>query len=283
MRRWLITFGAAIFLGILQGLTEFIPVSSSGHLVILEKLLGQKHPDLFFDTMLHAGTLIAVIAVFRSDLVNLTQSFFALIRQIVSKNPLKKSINFDPQQKLIGLILISTIPTAIIGFFFQDWFERLFSSLLAVGISLLITGTLLGLTRRFTLPSRDIQDMSILHALIIGIAQGIAITPGISRSGATIATALFLGINRELAGRFSFLIFIPAILGALILNFHFPELGTKSYLYFVLAGTLAASMTGYLALKALLRFVNQGKLYIFAPYLYAIGLFAIVYGIISGR
>jgi len=249
----------------------------------MQKLLGLKQPDLFFDVMVHFGTLIAVLWVFRHELVTLIRRFFVFISQLSSKNLFRDSLSRDLELKLIGLIVVATLPTALIGYFFKDLFEALFSSVGAVGVSLMVTGTLLLLTRFTSVHHKTIKDMTIIDALVIGLSQGIAITPGISRSGATIATALFLGINRELAGRFSFLIFIPAILGALILNFHFPELGTKSYLYFVLAGTLAASMTGYLALKALLRFVNQGKLYIFAPYLYAIGLFAIVYGIISGR
>ena len=230
--------------------------------------------------MVHFGTLIAVLWVFRYDLITLIRRFFVFVTRFPSKNLFKDSFSHDPELRLIGLIVVATIPTALIGYFFKNLFEALFSSVFAVGVSLMLTGTLLLLTRRTPIHHKTIKDMTTIDALVIGLSQGIAITPGISRSGATISTALFLGIDRELAGRFSFLIFIPAILGAIILNVTFPALPPSTHLYNVFAGTLAASITGYFALRVLLRFVKKGKLYIFSSYVYGVGLFTILFDLL---
>lgn len=273
----MVSIGEAVLLGILQGITEFLPVSSSGHLVMMKNIFGLKEPDLFFDTMVHAGTLMAVLVVFRKDLLKLIGSFFTLIPRIISPNQLKDSFANDTEARLIGFIVLAVIPAGLAGFFLKDLFELLFSSVLAVGISFVVTGTLLLLTKFIPQPQKTLKKMTIGDSLIIGLAQALAITPGISRSGATISAALFLGIDREPAGRFSFLIFIPAILGALLLNFELPEEQSLSYLGNIGAAAITAGLTGYFALRILLRFVKQGRLYMFAPYLYVVGLAAVLF------
>lgn len=246
----------------------------------MKSLFGLKEPALFFDVMVHFGTLVAVIWVFREDLIKLIRIFFTLIPRVSSRNQLHNSLPGDNEAKLIGLIVIATLPTALIGFFFKDLFEKLFSSVFAVGVSLILTGTLLLLTRLAPSRQKTINDMTIVDALVIGFAQALAITPGISRSGTTISIALFLGIDRELAGRFSFLIFIPAVFGAIIINHQVPEeLVTKLYFCNIIAATVTAAIIGCLALKILLRFVRQGRLYFFSPYLYGVGLIAILFAL----
>jgi len=276
----LITFAEAIFLGIIQGLTEFLPISSSGHLVLMKNLLSMTEPDLFFDVMVHFGTLIPILWIFREDLYKIFRSFTTLINQVSSKDQFHELITSDHHVKLIGLIGIAIVPTAIIGYFFKDLFEHLFSSMFTVGVSLILTGTLLLLTRIVTHRQKGIENMTFVDAVLIGFSQALAITPGISRSGTTISVALFLGINRELAGRFSFLISIPAILGAIIANFRLPELYAMNYFCNILGATIAASIIGYLALKTLLRFVHRGKIYFFSPYCYVVGLFCILFSLL---
>ena len=276
----MIAMAQAVLLGILQGITEFLPVSSSGHLVITKNLFNLNEPDLFFDTMVHFGTLIPVLLIFKEDLGTILRKLFTLISQVSSQNQCKKALTDNPQLRLIGLIGIAIVPTAVIGILFKDLFERLFASVLMVGISLVLTGTLLSLTRIASHPQKKVEGMTFVDAIVIGFSQALAITPGISRSGATISIALFLGIDRELAGRFSFLILIPAVLGAIIVNFRLPETYVLSYFSIILAGTTAAAITGYFSLRVLLRFVRQGKLYCFSPYCYGVGLFAILFAIL---
>jgi undecaprenyl-diphosphatase len=233
-------------------------------------------PDLFFDTMVHCGTLVAVLIVFRIDVCELIGGGFRLVKGVCASREERRALIEAPQTKLIILILIACIPTGLMGILFKDFFEYLFSSVLAVGIALMITGTLLLLTRIVRRAAGSEKTLGWFEAFVIGCTQSLAITPGISRSGSTIATALLLGIDRETAGRFSFLIFIPAILGAILLNAHLPEVHTSSYLATVGAATVAAALTGYGALKLLLRFVHRGKLFVFAPYCYGVGILAIV-------
>ena len=179
------TIAEAALLGIVQGLTEFLPVSSSGHLVIFQHFLGFQEPPLTFDIFVHFGTVLAVIAAFWSEIVD-------IIRR--------------PTQRIVLMILIGAVPTGIIGILFKPIFEGFFTSLLVVGFGLLITGCLLWFSERFAFGYKQERDMTIADALIIGTIQGVAITPGISRSGSTIAGGLLTGLDQELAARYSFLL-----------------------------------------------------------------------------
>ena len=264
----------AMVLGIVQGLTEFLPVSSSGHLVLGQNLFGLKEPELLFDVVVHVGTLLAVLIVFRRDIINLVRELSAAPRVLSGPAGFGGAWRERPEFRMLVLIIIGSVPTGLIGVFFKDLFEALFASTLAVGISLLITGAVLFLTRRIDASGREITGFRPVDALIIGTAQGLAITPGISRSGLTIGSGLILGLDRELAARYSFLLSIPAILGALFLelksasggSFGIPELG---------AGFAAAMVSGLAALLLLLRLVRRGKLHYFAYYCWLVGLVTI--------
>ncbi len=264
----------AIFLGAIQGLTEFLPVSSSGHLVLFQHLMGIREPELLFDTALHFGTLLALLIVFRQDVLHLLRTFLSLFspRQL---KMLPERYRQDENVRLLVLIVVGTIPTVALGVAFKDLFEQLFSSVGVVGFTLCITGTLLLFTRKFPGGRRDIMQVVLLQALVIGFVQGLAITPGISRSGSTIAIALFLGIERETSGRFSFLLSLPAVFGATLLNFSTTMVPDHQVSAIVL-GTLAALITGYVSLVFLLKLIKRGKFYLFAPYCFLAGGVALV-------
>ncbi|SLM29729.1 Undecaprenyl-diphosphatase [Desulfamplus magnetovallimortis] len=287
----------AIILGILQGLTEFLPVSSSGHLALGQQTFGITEPTLFFDVSLHIGTLMAVVVVFFDEIRSMLQSLFALLGKILKFNKgimedttkntnksirediIKQDIIKQADIKLVMLIIVGSIPTAILGLFFKQYVDILFTSINFVGCMLLVTGTFLWLTRNLQQSESGIMEMTFKQAIIIGICQGVAVLPGISRSGSTISASLFMGINRETAGRFSFILSIPAIVGAELLSLKdFFDKGI-SFDISILYGTLISFVVGYLALIVLLRIVRQGKLYLFAPYCWILGAVAVVCGV----
>ncbi|OGL43636.1 MAG: hypothetical protein A2161_05750 [Candidatus Schekmanbacteria bacterium RBG_13_48_7] len=266
-----------ILLGIIQGLTEFLPVSSSGHLVIFQKIFGLKEPQLFLDVILHLGTTAAVIYFLRKDLKSLIYGIYTnfILRQTDKKNSLKL-LSIEPF-RLIFLLFIACLPTGLMGIFFKDTFEKLFGSVLTVGIALCITGCILFLTRWFRDGHRGIPEMTITDALLAGLAQGIAITPGISRSGITIAVLIFLGIDRELLAKFSFMLAIPAILGAAVIESrHLSGFPSDLIIPFSL-GFAASAFFGFIALFVLLNIVRKGKLNLFAFYCWAVGIIVILH------
>jgi undecaprenyl-diphosphatase len=265
----------AIVLGAIQGLTEFLPVSSSGHLVLFQNLFGLKEPELLFDISLHVGTLLAVLVVFYRDILEILTALIRLPSRMKSAGGLPRLCRTDPAIRMALLIVAGSIPTAIIGLLFKEITDRLFGSTVIVGCMLLVTGTLLWLTRRIVKKGRSVTDTTIKDALIVGVVQGLAILPGISRSGSTIATALFLGVDRKVAGRYSFLLSIPAIVGALVLGLDEPELQTTIPLGIILAGSLVSALVGWLALIILLKVVDRGQLHRFAPYCWLVGMFTL--------
>ncbi|MFQ5900547.1 MAG: undecaprenyl-diphosphate phosphatase [Thermodesulfobacteriota bacterium] len=251
----------AIFLGLLQGVTEFLPVSSSGHLVIAQHLMkGFKQPGVLFDVMLHVGTLGAVLIYFRRDIYSIAGSFFH-----------KASSRDKKSRRLALLIIIGTFPTALIALSFKDIFEQLFTSVSIAGVMLIITGCLLFATEWIKDPARKEGDLTIIDAVIIGIAQGIAIIPGISRSGSTIATGIFRKIDSVVAARFSFLLSIPAVLGAIFLEAKkFNQLATQDIGVYIL-GMLTAGLSGLLAITFLMKIIAKGRLKFFSYYCFALG------------
>ena len=255
----------AIFLGIVQGLTEFLPVSSSGHLVFLQSLLGMEEPQLFFDVMLHLGTLLAVVVYFRSDIYKIIKGIGSL---------LKGSKQGQEGTRLLLWIIVATIPTGLMGILFKDWFESLFSKPKVVGMMLLITGLVLFLTRWAKKEGRTIEKMNWMDSIIIGIAQGIAIIPGISRSGATISTGLFCGLDRELSGKFSFLLSIPAILGATFLESQ--KIGSSLEVQIGLLGMAVAFLVGIFSLTLLIKIIKMGKIFNFSYYCCGMGILMII-------
>ncbi len=266
---------SAFLLGILQGITEFLPVSSSGHLVLAQHFLHVQNQALLLDVWLHFGTLLAIFCV-------LYRPVWGLIKGAAKGAP---HLFYHPSQylktpegqntTLFLLVFIASIPTALIGFFFKDTFEHLFEgNLHLLGVAFLFTALLLFLTKfKKNAPSGKGIGLSPLQALAIGTIQGIAIIPGVSRSGSTIALALLLGVGRQEAGEFSFLIVVPAILGAMFLEtLHGSAvLLNQEFLIPATIGMAAAWGVGIVALKGLLRVVNHGKLHRFAYYCLLIG------------
>jgi undecaprenyl-diphosphatase len=270
----------AIILGIIQGLTEFLPVSSSGHLVLLQQLLGLKEAELFFDVCVHLGTLVAVMIVFRQDIKNIIMALWRLFALAGQKDRIRSTIQSDSELKLALLIVIGSIPTALLGLGFSSIADRLFASILIVGLMLIVTGLLLWLTRWTTKRAQPpvVDRLSPKNAFLIGIVQGLAIIPGISRSGSTISIGLLLGIKRETAARYSFLLSIPAIVGAGLLSLKDGLSGTDLTLLIPLVGAVTAAIVGYAALRILLQMVKKGHLYMFAPYCWLVGIAAIILG-----
>lgn len=268
------------FLGVVQGLTEFLPVSSSGHLVLFQQLFGLHGANLFFDISVHVGTLMAVIIFFRKNILDIVASVIRSCAALLTGRRSLAEIQEDHDTRIALLIVVGSVPTMIIGLLFNEIAEHIFSSAMLVGIALILNGTVLWLTQYLQEPDRDVGEFSYIFALIIGVTQGLAIIPGISRSGATIAAGLFLGLKREVAARFSFLLSIPAILGAQILSIRNvgPETAFDTP---VIVGTLAAAVIGYAALVMLVYMVRKGQIHRFAPYCWVVGVLTLMTGWIS--
>ncbi len=266
----------AIILGIVQGLTEFLPVSSSGHLGLTQQLLNIEGDQImFFTAMLHFGTFISIVCVYYKDILSLFKEFFKMIFEILTL----KGINLDHPHRKLGLgIIVATIPTAIVGLTLSDLFESLFQSSLFIGFGLLITGTLLFISDRVKVGDKDIKTFKMRDALFVGIFQSIAISPGISRSGSTIVGSLFRGLNKELAVRFSFLISLPAVFGAFLLEAK-DAMNTSQAIDLspVIIGILAAAISGYFAIRAMIKLVTNNKLHYFSYYTWAVGAGVIIY------
>jgi undecaprenyl-diphosphatase len=288
----------AIILGIVQGLTEFLPISSSAHLVIVEKLLLGTPASVAFDTLLHLGTLVAVVGFFWKDILKIIVAFLSSFfkdflygglieiskgsfRLKIFRNGLKE----DPFKRLTWLLVIGTIPAGLAGILLQKQFESLFNSMFAVGFFLLITGILLWAAERVKTGHKEVKEVTFKNALVIGIFQALAIAPGISRSGATIAAGLFSGLERKFAARYSFLLSIPAILGAAAVQIKDIGVGFEANTMVLIAGFLAAVIFGYLAIAFLLRIiVRKESLMIFAYYCWIVGAATLIlsyaYGLI---
>lgn len=263
----------AIWLGLLQGLTEFLPVSSSGHLVILQHFLGIDEPQIFFDVMLHVGTLGSIIFVYFRDIRTIATVFLSSIFTADSyRHPVKK-IKAASELKFLWLVILGTIPTVIIALIFKKWLKSAFDYPAVAASMLIVTGLLLQMPRlRKTETERALNS---LDAVRIGIMQGVAIMPGISRSGSTISTALFTGISPKTAARYSFLLSIPAIIGATILELKdLTEIAIP--IFTLLIGTLTAFLVGYFALRFLIGMLNRGKLHVFSYYCWGLGVIVLI-------
>ncbi len=254
----------ALILGIIQGATEFLPVSSSGHLVLVPWLLGWEQPGLTFDTVAHWGTALAIIVYFWREWLALIQAVFQAIRQ--------RSIA-DPKARLALLIIIGTVPAALIGYVLESFFEQMFSRPSAAAAFLLVTAVLLSVTERLGRQEHDLEQMTWLDALLVGLGQALAIFPGLSRSGATIAAGLARGLKREPAARFSFLLATPIILGAGA--FKLLDLAQAGDLTgqmpTLIVGFLGAGVVGFGCIHFLLRYLQRRSLYPFAIYCAAVG------------
>ncbi|OGQ22291.1 MAG: hypothetical protein A3I05_06795 [Deltaproteobacteria bacterium RIFCSPLOWO2_02_FULL_44_10] len=259
----------AIILGIIQGATEFLPISSSGHLVLAQNLLGvdlEKEALLAFDIALHFGTLLALLLLFRKDLKTLIQGAF----QKNSENP--QSV---PSRKLLWYLFLATLPAVVIGLAFKDFFEEMMTDTFSTGVQFIITGFILWSTRYARFSVLTATHMRSMHALIIGVAQAIAIIPAISRSGTTIAAALLLRFDREFAARFSFLLAIPALGGATLLSLDNLRYFSSENLLATLIGTVVSFIVAIGCIKWLMTIIKKGQFSWFAIYCWIIGLCAI--------
>lgn len=266
----------AVLLGAIQGATEFLPVSSSGHLVIAQSLLGIKLEGgglLAFDVCLHFGTLLAVLVFFRREVGQIIASYF---RRVTDEKP-EKGFGVRQARRLGLLIVVGTIPAAIIGVLLNDFFERLVSNAMSAAFMLLVTGAILWGTRWVSAGSIGVMRMGFVRSLLVGCAQALAIIPGISRSGSTIAGALYLGIDRDLAARFSFLLAVPAIAGATVFKLGDLANFSKEIIVAAIVGTVVAFIVGLACIKWLLGIVRRGQISWFAPYCWAVGLTTIIY------
>jgi undecaprenyl-diphosphatase len=263
----------ALILGLIQGATEFIPVSSSAHLVLVPWALGWPAPGLPFDTVVHWGTLAAVVTYFWADLWRIVRAWFRTLPVLLGTRRLD-----DEEARLAWWIVVGTVPAVALGALFEDFFESLFSSPGAVAVFLLVTAALLAITERAGSRVRSLERVNAADATIIGLAQAVAIAPGISRSGATIAASLARGFRREAAARFSFLLSAPIIFGAGLtqLKSMIDAPGALSQVPILIIGFLAAAASGYLCIRFLLRYLQRGRLYIFAAYCAVVGLTVLI-------
>ena len=262
---------SALILGIIQGLTEFLPVSSSGHLVIFQQFLPVNEAEVLFDVTLHVGTLLAVLIFFRTDLRKMINESCAYLTGLAQKKETLSSIKERPHALLAFWVIIGTLPTVFIGFAFKDQLENLFGDPKRAAWMLIITGILLVISKMLPAGYTKRNNVGLFTALAVGLVQGLAITPGISRSGSTIVCAMVCGMDRELAGRFSFLLSIPAITGAMILQLASKDLGSIGFIPLII-GFLSAALIGFFALKFLMIVVKKGNLLWFAPYCWVLGL-----------
>lgn len=263
----------SLFLGLVQGLAEFLPISSSGHLVIFQKLFGLKEPMLFFDVMAHLGTLAAVLVFFRRDIAGLLAAVAG--REARGEGAWQGSAGEGRRFAL--WVILATLPAVVVGLLFKDRIEEAFGSVRFVGFALFATGLLLFAADRTKCGDRKAATLGMIGALAVGLAQAVAILPGISRSGATICMAIFLGVNRQEAARFSFVLAIPAILGASALQIiDAMETGIGGGALPALLGAAMAFASGLVALGWLITALNRGRLIGFSIYCFLAGLAAIL-------
>lgn len=258
----------AVILGAVQGLTEFFPVSSSGHLVIFQQFMGLREPALLFDICVHVGTLAAIFVYYSKDILRILT---VVARPLPSPDDCAAA-----DRRLAWMIVLGSLPTAGIGFGLHQISHALFSSLLLVGMALLVTGALV-LATRWIRWKAESAPLTPWRALAIGTIQGLAVIPGLSRSGATISAALCMGMDRDAAARYSFLLSMPAIIGALFLQLMEGGSANGAIPAEVLAaGMAAAFVVGYGALSLLVRIVESGRLHVFAPYCFLLGGLAVL-------
>lgn len=252
-----------IFLGLIQGLTEFLPVSSSGHLVIVQHLIDFKQDPVAFDALLHLGTLVAVVVYFRGEL--------ALLAGSVWKRLIKRES--DRYATLAGYLVVATVPAAVAGVVFEKMFSDAFQSVGVVGLMLLVTGTILWLAEGRARGAKTLETLSFSDSLWVGLAQAAAVMPGLSRSGATICAGIWRGFERREAARFSFLLSIPIILGAALfaLRHGLGAVGAPA----AAAAMATAAGSGFLAIGWLLKLIQEQRLRLFSVYCFIVGSIAL--------
>lgn len=269
----------AILLGIVQGITEFLPISSTGHLTVAGKLMNlisEDHPEQWtaFIAIIQLGTMLAVFVYFRNDIINIVKDFF--------KNNLISPVKYSEQNlnsKLGWLIIIGTIPVVIIGLGFKDIIEgALTKNLYVIASSLVGLAIILTLAEKVAKFKKDVKDITIVDSLIIGTAQAISLIPGSSRSGTTITAGLFVGLKRESAARFSFLLSIPAILASGVLQlFEALKFVDQTMVVNLIVSTIVSAISGYLAIDFLLKYLKKNNTFIFIYYRIGLGILIFIF------
>jgi undecaprenyl-diphosphatase len=264
----------SIILGVVQGLTEFLPISSTGHLTLAGKfmnLISNEHPEQWtaFIAVIQLGTMLAVLVYFWKDLIS-------IIKDFINDNIIKR-ISFSNQQvnsKLGWLIIIGTIPVVIIGLTFKDVIEgALTKNLYIIAASLIVLALILALAEKTAKFKKNIENVTILDSIIIGVAQALSLIPGSSRSGTTITAGLFVGLNREAAARFSFLLSIPAVLASGVLQlYEAVEFLDKAMAVNIIVATIVSGISGYLAIDFLLKFLKKNSTFLFIYYRIGLGI-----------
>ena len=269
----------AIVLGIVQGLTEWLPISSSGHLALVQLAMDLEVP-IFYDVILHIGTLVGVFAIYRRDIAGILRSTVASGKGSSKRKSIEEEgggeevAKYPQGRRMLWLIILGTIPTGIIGLAFRSFFESSFYDPVSIAVGFIITGALVLVTGLLK-PGQ--KKLGSADAILIGIGQGISIFSSISRSGATLSAGLFRGVEREQLVRYSFLLSIPAILGAAAIDVvamdeqqkaQLASIGVESYI----AGTVVSAAVGYASIRILIKLVIKGKFYLFAFYCFAIGV-----------
>lgn len=282
----------SIILGIVQGIAEFLPISSSGHLAIFKKIFGLSDVGLTYDILLHAGTLVAVFVVYWKDIWELIREGFGIIGDFFKnvgrffgnfrKEKKKEYIKIirTPYRKFVMLIIISTIPTGIMGVLFKEIFNLDNPSIIIPGIGLLITGLMLFIVDELPVGNKTPNEMTYKNSIVLGIAQGIATLPGISRSGTTLTVGVLSGLERKFAIKYSFIMSIPAILGACVLDvkdlFEPENAITNTELMYYFIGALVACIVGFICIKTLLVLYRNRKMKYFSYYCFTVGIIAII-------
>ncbi len=287
----------AIVMGVIQGVAEFLPVSSSGHLAIFKHILNIDFETggIVFDVMLHMGTLVAIFVAFWTDVKELIiegfsiiGDFFANVSRFVGnlfskkKKPYKQIVN-TAYRKFVMLVIVSTIPTGIVGVVFKDVIEQASATLIVPGICLVITSILLHIADKAPNGNKDAEEVSYKEAGLVGIAQGIATLPGISRSGTTITACRVLGFDKNFAVKYSFIMSIPAVLGAAVLElgeFSLAGVGMVTFVNY-LVGTVIAAVVGYICIKTMLVIVRKKNFKGFSYYCLIAGVVAIIWNFIG--
>lgn len=281
----------AIILGLVQGIAEFLPISSSGHLAIMKQILHMNtDTGLIFDVLLHLGTLMAIFIAFWKDIKELVVEGFMIIGDCfinvtrflkisdTKEKAAYRKVLSTPYRRFVMLIIISTIPTGIIGVIFQDRIEQAALTLLVPGLSLILTSILLTIADRLNTGKKTEADASYKDAGLIGMAQGIAILPGLSRSGTTITACLIRGFDRSFAVKYSFIMSMPAVLGAALIELKdfSTDMLDQSEVFGYIIGTIVAGVVGYICIKTMLVIVRGKKFKYFAYYCFIIGLIAVI-------
>lgn len=272
-----------MFLGLVQGVSEFLPISSSGHLSLFQHFFNLATSDgsLFFDVLLHLGTLIAIFVYYWKDIVKLVKSLIHLIQCLFSKKERQKVKRLTPAERMVLMIIVATLPLFVI-LPIKDLVEGLYSNTIFVGCALLATGVILFLSDRMARGKKGPKSATMLDALLVGVGQAVAVVPGLSRSGTSISAGMLRGFSRRFAVRFSFLMSIPAVLGANILTIgDAVQQGIDtSMLPAYILGTAVAAVSGYFAIRLVNLLASKGKFGNFAYYCWGIGAAAVAASLI---